>query len=70
MHQYKITSADFISPGESGDPDAVLATDDLEILKQQAGLSFGYRILQQQQQQQQATPTPLRERKYDNVKKS
>ena len=39
MKQYRITSSDFVSPGETGDPDAFMASEDLAQLKRLAGLS-------------------------------
>jgi hypothetical protein len=38
MKQYKITSANFVTPGDSGDPDAFMAPDDLAQLKKLAGM--------------------------------
>jgi hypothetical protein len=66
MQQYRITSADFISSGETGDPDAILSADDLNYVKQMAGLSFGTKLIQQQQQTPPiTTPKTLREQKYE-----
>jgi hypothetical protein len=39
MKQYKITTADFITPGETGDLDAMFDADDLAALKKAAGIS-------------------------------
>jgi hypothetical protein len=39
MKQYRITSADFVSSGESGDPDAVIDSKDLAELKKLAGIN-------------------------------
>jgi len=39
MKQYKITTADFITSGETGDMDAVFDADDLASLKKAAGIS-------------------------------
>ena len=45
MTQYRITSASFLTPGESGDPDAVMDADDLAQLKQLAGVQeFGQTV--------------------------
>ena len=38
MKQYRITSADFVSQGETGDTDAYMAPDDLAQLKRLAGV--------------------------------
>ena len=38
MKQYRITSADFVLPGETGDADAYMAADDLAELKRLAGI--------------------------------
>jgi hypothetical protein len=38
MKQYRITSANFVSPGETGDNDAFMAPDDLAQLKKLAGV--------------------------------
>jgi hypothetical protein len=38
MKQYRITSANFVSPGETGDPDAFMAEDELAALKRLAGI--------------------------------
>ena len=38
MKQYRITSANFVAPGETGDPDAFMAPDDLAQLKKLAGM--------------------------------
>lgn len=39
MKQYRITSADFVTQGETGDADAYMAPDDLAQLKKLAGVS-------------------------------
>jgi hypothetical protein len=38
MKQYRITSANFVTPGETGDTDAYMAPDDLAQLKKLAGV--------------------------------
>ena len=38
MRQYRITSADFVLPGETGDTDAVMDAADLARIKQLAGI--------------------------------
>lgn len=38
MKQYRITSANFYTPGDTGDPDAYMAPDDLVQLKKLAGM--------------------------------
>ena len=39
MKQYKITSENFVLPGETADPDCVMDAADLAQLKQQAGIT-------------------------------
>lgn len=39
MKEYRITSADFVSPGETGDPDAYMDPEDLATIKQTAGIT-------------------------------
>lgn len=39
MKQYRITQADFVLPGESGDADAVMDSKDLSELKRLAGIT-------------------------------
>ena len=39
MKQYRITQADFVLPGESGDADAVMDTNDLAEIKKLAGIT-------------------------------
>ena len=41
MKQYRITSSNFVLPGETGDPDAYLDPDDLARLKEMAGIGSG-----------------------------
>lgn len=41
MKERRITSADFVAPNESLDPDAFMAEDDLKQLKKLAGLGAG-----------------------------
>jgi hypothetical protein len=41
MKEYRITSADFVDPNESLDPDAFMGADDLRQLKKLAGLGGG-----------------------------
>lgn len=65
MKQYRITTAEFITPGESGDPDAILSSEDLLMLKQQAGITG---LLQSAIDKAHCQPLPtkiIRERKYD-----
>ena len=63
MKQYKITSADFLTPGETGDPDAVMDPVDLETLKRQAGINTT--LIQKQPMVEQKPGKVLRERKYE-----
>ena len=39
MKQYRITQADFVLPGETGDADAVMDTNDLNEIKRLAGIT-------------------------------
>lgn len=39
MKEYKITSANFVTPGESGEPDAYMDPAELATLKQEAGIT-------------------------------
>jgi hypothetical protein len=39
MKQYRITSQDFVLPGETADPDAYMDPDDLARLKEMAGIN-------------------------------
>ena len=39
MKQYRITQADFVLPGESGDADAAMDTNDLAEIKKLAGIT-------------------------------
>jgi hypothetical protein len=39
MKQYRITQADFVLPGESGESDAVMDTTDLAEIKRLAGIT-------------------------------
>ncbi len=39
MKEYRITSSNFVTPGETGDPDAIMDPEDLAALKQQAGIT-------------------------------
>lgn len=39
MKQYRYTSADFVTPGDTGDADAVMDADDLRDLRRLAGLN-------------------------------
>ena len=41
MKEYRITSANFVMPGESGDPDAHMDPTELQKLKRLAGISSG-----------------------------
>jgi len=41
MKQYRITSSNFVLPGETGDPDAYMDPDDLARLKEMAGIGSG-----------------------------
>jgi hypothetical protein len=41
MKQYRITSSNFVLPGETGDPDAYMDPDDLTRLKEMAGIGSG-----------------------------
>lgn len=72
MSNYRITSAEFITPGESGDPDAILSPEDLQLVKRQSGLSDFLQAQIEQRKQNKIEPidvTIIREQKYD-VKKS
>jgi len=63
MTQYRITSADFIAPGESLDPDCYIDPDDLNAAKQTCSAGFVQSILRTAIP---TTPKIIRERKYDN----
>ena len=53
MKQYRITSENFVTPGETGDADAYMAPDDLAQIKKLAGVgSLGLLENYQQIQQQ------------------
>lgn len=39
MKEYRITSANFVSPGETGDPDAYMDPAELAALKGEAGIT-------------------------------
>jgi hypothetical protein len=39
MKQHYITSANFYTPGDTGEPDAYMADDDLQRMREIAGLS-------------------------------
>lgn len=39
MKEYRITSANFVTPGETGDPDAFMDPADLAALHQEAGIT-------------------------------
>lgn len=39
MKEYRITSAEFYTPGDTGDPDAYMAPEDLAAIKQSAGIT-------------------------------
>lgn len=39
MKEYRITSANFVTPGETGDPDAYMDPADLAALKGEAGIT-------------------------------
>jgi hypothetical protein len=41
MKQYRITSGNFVLPGETGDPDAHMDPEDLNRLKEMAGIGSG-----------------------------
>jgi hypothetical protein len=69
MRQYKITSADFIKPGELLDPDAYLSPEDLVSLNQQCSGIVGV-LKAQVASRQESLPVPdtttvLRERRYE-----
>ena len=38
MKQYKITSADFFTPGDQDEPNAVMSDEDLATMRKEAGL--------------------------------
>lgn len=71
MSDYKITSADFVAPGESLEPDAYISQEDLASVSNQSELSI---YLRQQIVNRMANPIELpegntviiREQKYDN----
>lgn len=68
MAEYRITSAEFITPGESGDPDAFLSPEDLQLVKRQSGLSSFLQAQIEQRKQEKINPyevTIIREQKYD-----
>jgi len=70
MKQYKLTSADFVLPGESLEPDAYMSAEDLASIKKQNELSG---FLHQQIADRLANPVDLpeantiiiREQKYE-----
>jgi len=41
MKQYRVTSENFVTPGESGDPDAMMDPQDLRDLRRLAGVGTG-----------------------------
>lgn len=70
MTQYKITSADFLTPGESLEPDAYMSAEDLAQIKKKSELG---NFLQKQIADRLANPIDLpsantiiiREQKYE-----
>ena len=64
MKQYRITSSDFVTPNDPGDPDAYMDPDELERLKQIAGVSKFARTVAHNPAPAIA-PKPLREQKYN-----
>jgi hypothetical protein len=67
MKQYKITTADFMTPGDTGDLDAIFDQDDLAALKRAAGISG---LMQAAIMRGPApAPTALREVKHDSTTK-
>lgn len=72
MTQYKITSADFVTPGESLEPDTVMAPEDLAAIKAQAGGISGFLQAQIANRMANNIEVPesntiiIKERKYDN----
>ena len=70
MKEYKITSADFVTPGESLEPDAIMSPEDLANIKSQSGLA-GFLQLQVAQRVAQESPhenliTIVREQKFED----
>lgn len=70
MNNYRITSADFVTPGESLEPDAVLSLEDLAFVKSQTGLG-GFLQAQMaqrmaQEEQHENLITIIKEQKFDN----
>lgn len=59
MKQYRITSEQFVTPGETGDADAFMAPDDLAQLKKLAGVGSLGLLEDYNQIQQQATDTDM-----------
>ena len=67
--QYKITSADFVSPGETGDADAIIDQFDLTQIKKMAGISGFMQSAIANGPTPTQVPTPLREVKFESKKK-
>ena len=51
MKEYKLTSADFVAPGEALVPDAILSPEDMQVVKSQSGLA-GFLLAQIEQRKQ------------------
>lgn len=69
MTQYRITTADFYTQGETGDPDAVIDDEALALLKQQAGISGLMRNALAAVYPRTVEPTNLREVKHETTTK-
>jgi hypothetical protein len=67
--QYRITTADFMSPGETGDADAIIDQFDLSQIKKMAGISGLMQSAITNGPTPKQTPSPLREVKYESAKK-
>ena len=64
MKQYRITSSNFVTPGESLEPDAYLDPADLENVKKQSGNYLPFSLFPQTES---VNVTLIREQKFDDV---
>ena len=67
--QYKITTADFMTPGETGDTDAIIDQFDLAQIKKMAGISGLMQAAINRGPTPIAEQSPLREVRFDSTKK-
>lgn len=63
MKQYKITSAEFFAPGDTGDDNAFLSTEDLASIKQQTGSGMMFSVADNPYPE--IKPAIIREQQYD-----